>query len=61
MPPFDPATDDSNRSPNRPAKLPYERPTIKFEGHVEALAASCTGRSNKKVGQAVCRIQGAFS
>lgn len=43
------------------AKRPYEKPAIKFEGHVEALAASCNGRSNKRVGQATCRIQGAFS
>jgi hypothetical protein len=42
-------------------KRPYEKPAIKFEGHVEALAASCTGRTNKQVGQAMCRIQGAFS
>jgi hypothetical protein len=42
-------------------KKPYEKPAIKFEGHIEALAASCTGRSNKRVGQATCRIQGAFS
>jgi len=50
-----------SQNPDQPAKLPYERPTIKYEGHVEALAASCTGRTNKKVGQATCRIQGAFS
>jgi hypothetical protein len=42
-------------------KRPYEKPAIKFEGHIEALATSCTGRTNKRVGQATCRIQGAFS
>ena len=61
MPPFDPAAGEPSRPPGQPPKLPYEKPAIKFEGHVEALAASCAGRSNKQVGNATCRIQGAFS
>lgn len=58
--PFD-ATPTPSPAPEGPGKKPYLKPEIKYEGHVEALAASCTGRSNKKVGQAACRIQGAFS
>lgn len=56
--PFDPP---AAPEPGPSGKKPYQKPEIKYEGHVEALAASCTGRSNKKVGQATCRIQGAFS